>query len=119
MKVAVTAQTNELCARVDPRFGRAPWFVIIDTETRETELCDNREGVAAVDGAGIRAVQSIADHGVNAVATGNVGPNAFRALQAAHIDVYLVYVGTVEQIVERFEAGKLRLAEKPTRRGHW
>ncbi len=53
-----------------------------------------------------------------AVVTGNVGPNAFEALRAAGIDVYLTYAGTVERVVERLESGGLRPALRPSRRGH-
>ena len=35
MKIAVTAQGGELTSELDPRFGRAAWFVIVDTDTGE------------------------------------------------------------------------------------
>ena len=35
MTIAVTAQGRDLSAPIDPRFGRAKFFVIVDTETGE------------------------------------------------------------------------------------
>ena len=53
MKVAITAQGGELSSELDPRFGRARWFVIVDTETDAVEAVDNSSGFNASSGAGI------------------------------------------------------------------
>ena len=117
MKVAVSAEGRELSSRVDPRFGRAPCFVIMDTETGQVEVHDNQAAAGAAQGAGPQAAQAIADRGVRAVITGNVGPNAFQALQAADVAVYLVYAGTVQEAIERLKAGKLQPADRPSKAG--
>jgi predicted Fe-Mo cluster-binding NifX family protein len=119
MKVAVSAQSGDLSALIDPRCGRAPWFVVVDIDSGEVQGHDNRRAAAMSSAAGFQAADVVVASGAEAVITGNVGPKAFTALQSAGVDVYLVYTGTVEQVLERFKAGKLRLAHTPTRKGHW
>ena len=107
MKVAVTAQGGELASELDPRFGRAAWFVIVDTETGEHEAMDNSSGVNASSGAGIATGQKIAESGVYAIITGHCGPNAERVLTSAGIRIMEKVGGTVEQAVEWFKEQEL------------
>ncbi len=118
MKAAVTAENGTISSRIDPRFGRARWFVIVDTETGEVQAHDNQQASEAEHGAGPRAAQRLAELGARALITGNVGPKAFQALQAAGIEVYLTYAGTVSGTVERLKAGRLSPAKKPSKMGH-
>ncbi|MFP3950768.1 MAG: NifB/NifX family molybdenum-iron cluster-binding protein [Candidatus Bathyarchaeia archaeon] len=118
MKVAVTSTGESLNDLVDPRFGRCPFFLIVDTETMETEVVANAStGVA--HGAGISAAQSVASKGVKTVITGNVGPNAYQALSAAGVDVVLGARGTVAETVEAYTSGALDPASQPTVGGHF
>lgn len=102
MKVAVTSQGSELASELDPRFGRARWFIVVDTETGAYEAIDNSAGVDAPSGAGISAGQRIADLGVDAVITGHCGPNAERVLNQAGVRIIERTGGTVEEAVEWF-----------------
>jgi len=103
MRIAVTAQGGELSSELDPRFGRARWFVIVDTETGEHEGIDNSEGVDASSGAGIASGQRIIDSGAEAVITGHCGPNAERVLTSAGIKIVERTGGTVEEAVDSFK----------------
>lgn len=118
MKVAVSADSAALASTVDPRFGRALCFVIVDTSSGEYKICENQRARARSHGAGPLVAKTLADLGVSAVITGNVGPNAFRALRAAGIEVFVVYAGTVESVIARYKVGRLQKAESPTRAGH-
>jgi len=119
MKVAVTSQGSDLSSQVDPRFGRASKFIIVDTDTGEFSVRDNAQNVNAVQGAGIQAARSVVDLEVAAVITGNVGPKAFATLQAGNVKVYPGASGTVKEAVERFKAGQLQPADKANVKGHW
>lgn len=55
MRVAVTSQGRQLSSLVDPRFGRAKYFMVVDTETGEFTAADNSQNLNAVQGAGIQA----------------------------------------------------------------
>ncbi len=107
MKVAVTAQAGELTSDLDPRFGRAKWFVIVDTETGEHEGMDNSAGVNAPSGAGIATGQKIVDSGATVVITGHCGPNAERVLTQAGIRIVERVGGTVAEAIEAFEKEEL------------
>lgn len=62
MKVCVTAGASGLDAPMDPRFGRSPFFVIVDTESMSENSIANTN-VDAASGAGIQAAQDIAREG--------------------------------------------------------
>ena len=111
MKIAVTAQDGSLDAMVDPRFGRATCFFVVDTKTMEFAVVDNKQNIHATFGAGVQAGQIVAKHGVEAVLTGNCGPNAFKTLNMAEIKVYTEASGTVREAVEAFKNGDLALSE--------
>jgi len=119
MKVAVTAQDKELSSEIDLRFGRAKWLIVIDTETGDFETHDNAINLNAVQGAGIQTGQNIANLGVDAVITGNVGPNAFKTLSAAGVKIFLAEKQTVAEAIEAFKADKLREVEQANVEGHW
>ncbi|MGB2862136.1 MAG: NifB/NifX family molybdenum-iron cluster-binding protein [Sedimentisphaerales bacterium] len=119
MKVAVTSQGEDLSSEIDPRFGRAKWLIVVDTETGKSEAHDNTVNLNAAQGAGIQTGQNIANLDVDAVITGNVGPNAFRTLSAAKVKVFLAEKQTVQQTIDSFKAGKLKEVERANVEGHW
>jgi predicted Fe-Mo cluster-binding NifX family protein len=119
MKVAVTSQGKEPDSPIDPRFGRAKFLVVADTQTESFEFHDNSQNLNAAQGAGIQTGQNIANLGVDAVITGNVGPNAFRTLSAAEIRVFLAQKQTVQQAIDLFKEGKLKEVDQANVEGHW
>ncbi|MCX5903143.1 MAG: NifB/NifX family molybdenum-iron cluster-binding protein [Proteobacteria bacterium] len=104
MKVCISSIGKDLSAFVDPRFGRSQLFLFVDTETMEYECVEN-PALTAGGGAGTKAAQLVSDKGAQAVLTGNVGPNAFSALNAAGIKIYAGMTGTALQAVEKFKNG--------------
>ena len=117
MKVCVSSTGPDLESQVDPRFGRCSVFVIADAETMDFESLAN-DAAGATGGAGISAAQSVAAKGVEAVITGNVGPNAFTTLSAAGIRVFTGASGTVKEAIEMFKSGSLNVTEKATSAPH-
>jgi predicted Fe-Mo cluster-binding NifX family protein len=115
--ICVSATGTNLEAALDPRFGRCAYFLIIDSTTMQfTAILNN--GPDATGGAGIQAAQLIADSGAKTVITGNVGPNAFKALSAAGIDIITGAYGSVREVVERFKKGEYSKTAAPTVIGH-
>jgi predicted Fe-Mo cluster-binding NifX family protein len=106
MKLCITAAGNDLSAATDSAFGRAPWFMLIDTETGAAEAVAN-PSINAGHGAGIASAQLMADHGVEAVLTGRLGPKAQSALAAAGIAMHEgLPACTVSEALAQFKAGK-------------
>ena len=118
MKICVSAVANSLDAQLDPRFGRCPYFVIVDSESMQFEAISNVAS-SATGGAGIQAAQTIAGKGVTVLITGNVGPNAFQALSAAGIRIVTGAFGTVKEVIEKYKRGELKETGAPTVGGHF
>jgi len=110
MKIAVSADGTDLDAGASPVFGRCQGYVFVDTESLSYEGLAN-PALSAAGGAGIQAAQFVVGRGVDAVVSGNVGPNAFNVLDAAGVVVYLAGElagsSTVRQVVDAYNAGEL------------
>ncbi len=115
-KIAITSEGPGLEDQVDPRFGRAAGFVVVDLETMETMYIDNGQSQIMAQGAGIQAAELVARAGVSCLLTGYVGPKAFRALTAAGIKIGQNLEGmTVREAVERFKGGRVEMAQSANR----
>jgi predicted Fe-Mo cluster-binding NifX family protein len=119
MKIAVTSTGTDLQSAMDPRFGRARYILIVDTETKEVEVMDNEKNVQSFKGAGIQAATAVADMGAEVLLTGYCGPNAFKTLNAGGIKVVQDVAGTVQGAVVKFTEGNLAYSEAPNKDGHW
>jgi len=113
MKICVTSEGNSLDSKVDPRFGRSQYFIIVDTDTLQFESIQN-PNIEIMGGAGIQSAQLVASKQIKAVLTGNVGPNAFQTLQAAGIDIFTGASGTVRETIEKYKKGEFKLTQKPS-----
>ena len=112
MKIAVSAIAPGLDAEVDPRFGRCQYFIIVDPETMQFEAIENSSAMAS-GGAGISAAQMITGKGVEAVLTGNCGPNAYQVLSAAGIKGITGVAGKVEDAIGGYKSGKYQPSSQP------
>jgi predicted Fe-Mo cluster-binding NifX family protein len=119
MKLAVTAQGNRPDSALDPRFGRAKYFVVVDTETGAFSAIDNSVNLNAAQGAGIQAGKRVVELGVDGLITGHVGPKAFATLETGRLKVYIGADGTVAEAIEQLKAGKLTALESADVDGHW
>ena len=113
MKICITSQGDSLTSQVDGRFGRCQFFLILDLETDRVEIVKN-PNIDVMGGAGIQSGQLVASKGAKAVLTGNVGPNAFQALQAAGIDVITGVSGSIEGVIEKYKKGEFKSAKDPS-----
>jgi predicted Fe-Mo cluster-binding NifX family protein len=119
MKIAISSKGNHLDSEVDPRFGRAAFFILVDPETMNYEILENKQNLQLPQGAGIQAAQTIVDGGAKILLTGNCGPKAFQVLQAAGVKVGVGLSGTVKEAVTQFKQGKTDYAQAPNVEGHW
>jgi len=121
MKIAITSYGKDLFSKVDRSFGRAKWFIVVDSETDTFEAHDNKQNVDIAQGAGIQAGQNVANLGVEVILTGNVGPNAFKTLSTASIKVFIIDKGveTVRDALSEWKDGRLEEVTGATVEGHW
>jgi predicted Fe-Mo cluster-binding NifX family protein len=117
VKVAVTSKGATLDDQVDPRFGRCSNFVIVETDDMTFEAVENRNA-AAGGGAGIQSAQLVSEKDAKVLLTGHCGPNAFRTLEAAGIEVAIGVSGTVGEAVEQYKIGKLSATGEPNVESH-
>jgi predicted Fe-Mo cluster-binding NifX family protein len=119
VRVAITAAGPDLASRVDQRFGRARYLLVVDTPDTVVAAVDNKAGMDATQGAGVQAAQHVIDNNASILITGHCGPKAFRALKAGGVHVYLAPDGTVGETIEAFRAGDLKHSSAPDVDGHW
>jgi predicted Fe-Mo cluster-binding NifX family protein len=106
VKIAVSANGKDLDARIDPRFGRCGYFVIVDTDDMSFEAYDN-ENTGLAGGAGIQSAQFVVSKGAEVVITGSIGPNALRALSTAGVRLFMGESGTVRKAINDYKTGGL------------
>jgi len=119
MKIAVSSQGAEMTSRVDPRFGRAQYFIIVDTSNDEVKVIENTQNLNAAQGAGIQSAQNVVRENVDMVISGNLGPKAFATLTAAGIKTALWAEGTVEEAVQLAKDNKIQISDSSNVEGHW
>ncbi len=118
MKVAVSSSGKNLDSQIDPRFGRCAYFLIVETDDMNFEVFDN-ENIALGGGAGIQSAQFVASKGVQAVITGNCGPNAVRTLSAAGVKLFVGQSGTVKETIGRYKSDELKSTDEPSVSDHY
>lgn len=120
MRIAVTSKGKDLDSQVDPRFGRAAYFLIVDTDNLVVvDVLDNSQNANSFKGAGIQAATLMSDKKVEVLLTGFCGPNAFRTLTAAKINVVNDISGTVREAVNVFNSGDFSFGQEANVEGHW
>ncbi len=119
MRIAISSEGQDLSAKVDPRFGRAKYFIVYDTATESFEVVSNDQNLNAAQGAGIQAAQNVARMEIDLVVSGNFGPKAFRALSVAGIKAASWSEGTVSQAVELARNNQLKVSDAANVSGHW
>lgn len=107
-KIIVTSDGESMESMVDQRFGRCKYFIFVEIENgkiRSSKAIEN-EGAIQGHGAGVKAAEQAGELEVNAVLTGNLGPNATQILDKLNIKVYNTS-GTVEDAIDKFINGGL------------
>lgn len=119
MKIAVTSTGKELTSDVDPRFGRAAYFIIVDSATLEFEVIENTQNLNLPQGAGIQAGKTILNSKAEVLITGNCGPKAFKVLNEAKIKIITAAKGRVIDVVQKYKNGNLKTSQEANVEGHW
>jgi predicted Fe-Mo cluster-binding NifX family protein len=119
MRIVISTTAPDIDADVDPRFGRAAYLLVANAETLEWQAHPN-PGASLAGGAGIQAAQFVTSQRADAVISGDFGPHAIRALDAAGMPMYVFgNCRTAREVVAHLKAGQLRRVGAPIREeGH-
>lgn len=104
MKVMIPVDEDK--STVCAAFGRAPYFMICNTDDDVIEY-KNNPAVSAHGGAGIKAAQFIIDCEADALITVRLGENAAEVLKAADIKIYKSIVASAQLNVENLKNEQL------------
>ncbi|OQY00477.1 MAG: dinitrogenase iron-molybdenum cofactor biosynthesis protein [Desulfobacteraceae bacterium 4572_130] len=120
MKISLSSKGDNLDSELDPRFGRAQYFIVVDSETKDFKIIRNEQNINARQGAGIQAAKTIIESGAKVLITKNCGPKAFDVLNAQGIKVAIISKETtIKNAMEKFLAGELKIADNANVDGHW
>jgi|LSQX01.3.fsa_nt_gb nitrogen fixation NifU-like protein len=111
MKIAIPVDEQNIESNVCASFGRAPYYLIYDADTKEATFIEN-SAAASAGGAGIKAAQLIVDSKASAVLTPRCGGNAAEVLEAAGIKMYKTVSAPIKENIEAFAAGTLSLLDE-------
>ncbi len=89
MRVAITSTGNSLVSNLDQRFGRCTYFIIYDTESKETEYIPN-PNKDVQEGAGPASVQLLASHDVKKIISGEFGIKIKSLLESLKIQMIIL-----------------------------
>jgi predicted Fe-Mo cluster-binding NifX family protein len=108
MIIAIPTEDKSLDKKVYPSFGRAPFFLLYNTDTEESQYLDN-SAVLSQGGAGIRAAQVIADNRATVLITPRCGENAEKVLTGAQVLIYKAIDASIKENIDAFSNEKLTL----------
>jgi len=109
MKIAISSDEDTLKSKVDQRFGRSEYFLIVNIEGDKVGTFEaiKNQGAIQGHGAGIKAAQQIGELKVETVITGQLGPNATTVLKQLGIKAYSAS-GVITDVLKEFVQNKLK-----------
>ncbi len=111
MKIAIPTEDKTMGANVCISFGRTPYFLIYDTETKESVFLNN-SAATSPGGAGIKAAQTIVDSKVKALLTPRCGENAAGVINAAGIKIYKTISNSIDDNIQAFLDDRLPVLQE-------
>ena len=113
MKIVISATGRNKESKINTTFGRAPFFLIVDTKTKELKVIENTARDRP-NGVGITAVNTVEKEGIDAVITADIGPLAFEIFEQGGVKIYKAE-GKINDAIRLFEEGKLSEITKASR----
>jgi predicted Fe-Mo cluster-binding NifX family protein len=113
MKIVISATGKNIDSNIDATFGRALFFLIVDTKTKKVKVIENKVRDRP-NGVGITIVNTVESEGIDAVITNNIGPLAFETFEQSGVKIYKAE-GKINDAIRLFEEGKLSEIKKATK----
>lgn len=106
MKVCFPTDMYEgIESKVYGHFGSAPIFIIVDTETDNISIIDNKDKIHS-HGA-CNPIKALGKHKVDAIVVGGIGTSALNRLNLSGIKVYQAKSSTVKANIDMFKSQSL------------
>jgi predicted Fe-Mo cluster-binding NifX family protein len=112
MKIVISSTGRDIESNIDATFGRCSFYLVLDTKTKDVKALMNT-AKDRPDIVGATAGQIVANEGIDAVITIDIGPKAFEAFKKYGIKMYRAE-GKINDAVQQLEEGKLSEITKPT-----
>lgn len=119
MKILMPVNGESLESPINRSFGRTKQFLLIDSETMEFEIIENKQNMTAAQGAGIQSAQTVIKAGAEVVVTTHLGPKAFRVLNEGGVKIFFSDSDTVKENLEQFKSNSLKQMDGANVEGHW
>ena len=102
-KIAISTSSKDIEGEIDARFGRCDFFLIVILDGKKIDKVETIENIhnQVKGGAGIAVAQMLANSGVDAIITENVGPRALEILNQFQIKVFKAQ-GPVKKAIQDF-----------------
>ncbi|MDD2494496.1 MAG: NifB/NifX family molybdenum-iron cluster-binding protein [Tissierellia bacterium] len=108
MKIMIPVDENSSQSKICVSFGRAPYFLIYDTDSDESKYIENT-AAESQGGAGIKAAQIIVDNKADVLITPRCGENAAEVLNAANIKIYKSMNDSIQENLNAIKSGELSI----------
>ena len=109
MKVLIATQGATLDSPVAKRFGQAPYYLLIDSETMQVKVIDNPEHDDTHS-----IIPKIAKQGVKLFIAGNIGPHAYDLIRSMNLPVALARKMSAKEALIKLQQDELQLLTAPT-----
>lgn len=117
MNIAFCSTGTDRTSKLDQRFGRTEFFVVINTETNEVHHFVN-EAKNASGGAGPQAIQQLVDNNIEIVIAPEIGPKAYDAMVTMGIKAYAQgQLTTIEEAYTAWKNNDLQEIQSSTGKG--
>lgn len=102
MKILFAVENNAgLDSKMDSRFGRAGYFVIVDMENESVAAVEENKYKNEGHGVGIKIATFVVESGCQVAVGAQPGPKAAQILNQAGIKMVIDDQGTVKEALER------------------
>lgn len=108
MKLCIPIQEDRgLESEINPHFGSADYFLVVDTESGQCRSFANRVHDQGHGHGGCNPAESLSSETINGVVVGGIGRGALLNLKAAGIEVYISNHRTAGEAVEGYKSNDL------------
>ncbi len=110
MKVLVAANGSTLDSAVAKRFGHAPYYLYVDSETGQAQAINNTDHHDETHA----IIPQMVGQGVEVFVTGNIGPHAFKLIRSLNRQVALARRMSASEALDKLQRGELEILSAPT-----